>query len=257
MGVLVRFEDKYGCYDIADKCFGISINTDPEVEVHKGLTSYNIFKVDSTMKDDSIDKIIFVYDMDRVDQSKTYLDSKSFESRISKLKAEIGDRYIQLYFVPTVFCSETIMLHKIDPSSIDFSTKFSSDNTAKMHFNCLSDILSLIHGDKSDTTYYSHFGKWNSDLNRKENTKIKTKKLGLFWDDGYTIRDAYNNLVQQGFSKYNTTFFKWILGGDITKTDVLLDYNEAIKLQKMFELDILNSISKGDCGFTYNGVNYT
>lgn len=261
MHILVRFEDKYGAYDLASHKFGIPFMTkndticpklkinNIDVTIERGLSTQGIFRKDTVYKDADI--VIFVYDMDKliVKAPVNYIDSSQFEERMKDIMSNEGNENTLVLFVPTIFCSETIMLHKLDPNSVDFSETFSDINTASMHYKILEDALKNIHTDTEDKIYWKHHG--------KNSKTLKVKETRLFLNDGYTIENMIHNLRVNGFSRFNKAFLNWLDSGNITDTSMLLDFNEALKQQKEFERAITSAIQSKNTGLTYNSVNYT
>ena len=254
MSILVRFEDKYGAYDIANYYMDFKKYNNSDVVILNNLGIQNVFTSDVYMNDDEVKDIIFIYDMDRLNQKFTYLDSESFKDIIYRTLKECG-AHKRLYFIPVVFCSETILLHKLD-TSIDFSQKFSCTNTASMHTKCLSDKLERLHS-KDDSKYYRYTGMWSDELNRKVNANLKVKHTHLFMTDGEELSIIYNILKEKNYSKYNKNFFNWVLRSDIKDLTGLLNIDDAIKLQKSFASNIKTAIECGNTGLFCDSIQYS
>lgn len=241
MRLLVKFEDKYGAFSIAAKLFGIDVSkVDDEpficsngtiVDIVRGMSNSGIFKYQNNMH--FYDKIILVYDMDGFGGGPSYLSPERLRRIIKK---QFGSRYessIDKYlFVPTIFCCETLVLHKFDPNTIDFSQTYSKVNTANMHADIITDII-------------------NADIN-----KINIKKVQTYIGDTQEIVDAFNQTIINGFSDLNMTYFNWVLSGDISDTSNLLSFSDALQLQATFRDRIRQALNKGKTGIVYKGKTY-
>lgn len=251
----VKFEDMFGSHDIVRYAFGLEGNTSYQVYKTKNNITIShgqgasLFNINALDIDD--DTIIFVFDMDRLpeDWGENYLKLDKFIETVEPLVDKCNDNNIKILFAPTVFCSETIMLHKLDPNTLDFSLTFSEKNTAKMHKAILVDKLTEEIPYSNNSPYYLVRGKGN--------TFFKIKQTKLFVDRGYSIQEMIDILNRNGFSRFNKPFFDWISSGDISKTESLLDYELVKKFVEEFEHTIVYCIERKSLGVLYNGKQYT
>lgn len=232
MGVLVNFEDTYGMADIAghyffQQCMEKENNEKKygDVLVRRSLSTSNIFSPRTIPED--IDTIIYVYDMDKQRPSDLYdfLEPDALEEKINRLKENFRDK--KLWFVPVAYAAETICLHMMAKNDIDFSSLFSSANTAHLHHKILTDILSGIHTDTEDARYWARHG-----LNKRT---FLTKRTRVYLDDLKDIKDVYALLKKLNYSRFNKCLFEWISGGDIKDTSALLTGEQAVKLQREYK----------------------
>lgn len=232
MSILVNFEDSYGIADIACKYFfdeyiGLEYNEKVfhnNILVRRALTSGNIFNY--RMIPNDISTIIFVYDMDRQSNTASYniLEPDHLKAKIDRLCNVYKD--IMLKFVPVAFAAETICLHMMKSELLDFSQVFSKRNTANLHTQILTDILSGIHNDKNDRKYWSIHGQGKITFN--------IKRTRAYFEDLKNIDNVYMVLKNMNFSEMNTALFDWISGRKIEDVSKLLDAQQAIGLQKKY-----------------------
>lgn len=241
MRLLVRFEDTYGMYSISTKLFGIDDKDYGEpivcsngtvVEVIRGMSNSRIFEYQNNTH--FYDKIISVYDMDGLGGGVKYLSPERMNKIIKKHFGRRFESSIGKYlFVPTIFCCETLVLHKFDPNTVDFSQTYSNKNTAEMHTNILKDI---IDADKN---------------------KINIKKVQTYIGSNTKIINAFNRIISNRFSDLNMTYLNWALSGDISDTSRLLNFNDALKIQTIFRDRIRIALDRKMTGIKYKGKIYT
>lgn len=232
MNVLVNFEDTYGIADIACKYFfndyiepAYNEKAYGDVLIRRALSTANIFRYRTIPKDISI--IIYVYDMDKQKMSSPYniLEPEDLKEKIDILADCYGS--IELKFVPVAFSAETICLHMLQTETMDYSKVFSEENTAHLHTKILSDILSGIHPDKDDRTYWSMHGQQKMTFN--------TKRTRVYMEDLQAADCVYQLLQQMKYSNMNQCLFEWICGKKIDDTTRLLTAEQAIELQKEYK----------------------
>lgn len=231
MGILVNFEDSYGIADIAcNEFFKSPLDANIEeckygdVIVRRRLA--NCVFMPTTLPA-NIDTIIFVYDMDRLSlKSKDkILASDTLANKIAYLQKYYVHK--ELRFVPVAFCAETICLHLLKDYCYDYSEVFSLANTAHLHTKILHDKLSAIHTDKTDTKFWKVHG--------ADNHTLKIKNTRNFFGDFEDIQSVVKEIYKLGISKENRTLFRWLESSDIHNTDILLNANEAVELQKKYK----------------------
>ena len=242
MSILVNFEDTYGIADLACKNFfgelipqNVNEKDFDGILVRRALSTGNILKVRTIPAD--IDKIIFVYDMDkqRNKDEENILEPDALEEKIVHLQKSYTNK--ELLFVPVHYAAETICLDLFSPGKMDFSLIFSSENTAHLHAKMLEDKLAELHPDINDARYWARHG-----LNKHT---FLTKRTRNYIDDLHNVEDVYPILTSIGFSKYNKSIYEWLIGKDITDTSMLLDATKAIEQQVDYKNVYTQEKSKG------------
>ncbi len=241
MVLSVRFEDRYGIYDLAMRMFDIPVGPDNEpiikdsnLKILHGLGNDGVFKPTTlNLNISEIDKLILVYDMDPPGGTNdTFLSAGRFNKKLKLFRAQkIIDKCL---FVPVVFCSETIMANLEDPYTIDFSKTYSKVNTSHMHETILHDQLELR-------------------LHKKE---LNTKKVHEYAQDKISILKLVHILCNNTYSDLNESLFNWLESENIKDTSSLLDFNDALKLQEEYERRFRKAIKNGSTGVVYRGIQY-
>lgn len=123
MKCLIRFEDKYGMYDIYCMLNGLIPYKDEGVHVvneslvlQNGLSIYGIFNVDrklkKVLKDNGIEKIVFIFDVDNISGDKSRLiTSGQLQRKIQEVREKLREYNLELIFLPVVYAAETIALY--------------------------------------------------------------------------------------------------------------------------------------------------
>lgn len=250
MSTLVNFEQKYGMTDIICKIF-LNKYIDKEkyeekingITIRCGLASQGIFRPTGISKEYS--KIIFVYDMNKLDifGVGSILESKDLEEKINIL--ENYYKNIELYFVPVIYTAETICMYIMDNTTpyISYINKYSTMN---MHTEICRNLLENKFPYNQYPSFWKKYGK-----NKTKSFKIKCTR-NFFDYLGNITNNIKSNYSDEDMTKFNRTLFNWILTKNIEDTTYLLSGQDAIKRQIEFEKyfkereNIINLVGKDD-----------
>lgn len=258
--IYLRFEDYYGTHDIICNAFGLPYRSKLTKKSNKGSAKYTIERESkiigiihglgngrlSAKEYRRIrESLIIVYDMDGVDRHP-YLTKDSFINRYKPLVE--ADKDYEVKFIPTVFCAETILLHKLLPEQVDFSDTFSADNTSRMHEAVLEEVLKPIYEEHKDS--------WGMNENGGEVETLRVKHSRNFLRYGLTLLEMIDIMEKLGYSRFNTALFSWIKSRKISNVSSALTFDEAAELQGQFEERIKSVIDLDKTGLTYEGKIY-
>lgn len=237
MNTLITFEDKYGMADIVcHNMLGILIDTNDSyysddklnLAIKSQLSTNDIFKTQPEATPDT-KNLIIVFDMDKQlkqNLQENILDPSYFKTIGEKLKNDYknkGNDNLNIYYVPTAFCSESIVLYYMSYFMEDFSMTFNSKNTAHMLSKIVNDILIYKHQDTDDKTF------WQNAKNNKY--QLKHKQTRLFFEDMYlTTKQMIKLLKLLDYGRFNNALIRWLNSGNIKDTSNLLSLDDAHQL---------------------------
>lgn len=260
MHILVRCEDSHGSYDIIKNAFtelelvseeGFAErykSKEHNITILRALGSDGVLEYDTYCA--NADIVIFSFDMDHWNITKTKeIENESFillpevlYFKIEEFKREFKSR---VYFAPTVFCIETILLYKHDLGGGDFSKFFSRNYTAHLHIKMLFD---LIHTKYEGEPYWKIRKTWK---------KLDLKHTELFIGGYPSIKELANELLKREYSEYDIPYLKWIEGKTIVENiDNLLDSSQMVDMQRKYVAEYKQFIESEKSYINYNGITY-
>lgn len=161
MKYLIRFEDKYGMFDLFcmlnkfdfPNTEGLS-KLSESIHAQNGLSINRVFimnnKVKKYINKHKIDKVVFVFDLDNPAGDKTKLMTlEQFDKSVFNTIKELDELGVEYGFIPVSYSAETIGLYSfIDSGTIIPEYVVHKDNTNALHLYMLA-LLSHRSLDKS------------------------------------------------------------------------------------------------------------
>jgi len=209
MNVLLRFEDRYGCYSLFKYCKSILNSGLCGIGIENGLTCNGVFEVEAALLD-NYDYVILIFDMDNSEDGMGCLNSKILKSRLQKfsglndkdsdLKSAIKDKLI---LIPVFFCFETIPLfsHELQSYLLEVEGLKATQSLEMLElFRSFYDIC------YQDPEVFENILDITS-KNYLDNIRLKVKEITGVATEKWTIQKFYatyyKEILKTKFSKFN------------------------------------------------------